>query len=230
MIMTTTIITIIAETVYFSIYWRFKEMHKVPCFPKITDQIFLGNIVVPFLLYKMIKNLINLFSAVTIIQSRRALCIHVHVLVLCLLSHEYNETWLWKKKKYIAKRNSKFPGARKCATSFNQPGSQKPMPMVCKTKTQGLQGQPSCSHTHSSTRVMIQVQLNSAFPFLSGQPYRYVLQKWLSYGGRLLHAEDKTVTWAKPNIETTAFQTLLFKLKLGLFFHLHFPLVSSLGV
>lgn len=144
-------------------------------------------------------------------------------------------TWVqWdlimKKKKYIAKRNSKFPGARKCATSFNQPGSQKPMPMVCKTKTQGLQGQPSCSHTHSSTRVMIQVQLNSAFPFLSGQPYRYVLQKWLSYGGRLLQAEDKTVTWAKPNIETTAFQTLLFKLKLGLFFHLHFPLVSSLGV
>lgn len=230
MIMTTTIITIIAETIYFSIYWRFKELHKVPCFPKITDQIFLENIVVSFLLYKMIKNLINLFSVLTIIQSRRALYIHVHVLVLCLLSHMSTMRLDNERKKYIAKRNSKFPGARKCATPFNQPGSQKPMPMVCKTETQGLQGQPSCSHTHSSTRVMIQMQLNSAFPFISGQPYRYVLLKWLSCGGRLLHAEDKTVTGAKPNIETTAFQTLLSKLKLGLFFHLHFPLVSSLGV
>lgn len=56
----------------------------------------------------------------------------------CVYYHMSTMRLDYEKKKYIAKRNSKFPGARKCATSFNQPGSQKPMPMVCKTKTQGL--------------------------------------------------------------------------------------------
>lgn len=52
----------------------------------------------------------------------------------------------------------------------------------------------------------------------------------VSCSGRLVREGDETATGAKPTFEITTFHTLLSKLKIRLFFHLHFPLGSSLGV